>query len=90
MVAFRPKRRRNARVEIALKPFDISNLKLPNPPDLMRALAVIWQLPESAVRVEQHVRQTALISTDQDILMAQRCNEADGNGKPKTRKKVTK
>ncbi len=86
--AHRPKRRRNARVEIILKPFDIGGTILPEPPDLPRAMAVIWQIPGSSVKVEGAVNQTPRIKTDPAILSKQRTNAADGNGKPKSSRKV--
>ena len=88
LTASRPKRRRNARVEIILRPFDISGIIVPEAPDLARAMAVIWQIPGDAVKVEKAVRQTPLVSTDATALNAQRFNPADGNGKPRSRKKV--
>ena len=88
MIAVRPKRRRNARVEIIVKPFDTSGLIIPSPPDLIRAMAVIWQLPGKALRTNTAERGATLITTDPDILDAQRFDPADGNGRPKTRKKV--
>lgn len=50
--AFRPKRRRNAKVEILCKPIDLAKINLPHPPDLRLAMAVIWQLP--GVAIVQH------------------------------------
>ena len=88
MTAFRPKRRRNARVEIVLKAYDTRGIVIPTAPDLMRALSVIWQLPGAACKIEGAIMSTPRIKTDPDILNAQRFNEADGNGKPKARKKV--
>ncbi len=48
--ASRPKRRRNAKVEILCKPADLTKITLPQPPDIPRAMAVIWQLPGTAVK----------------------------------------
>lgn len=90
LTAWRPKRRRNARVEIFLKPTDISTIKLPDPPDLIQAMSVIWQLPAAALDIERTERGTPRISPDPDILNAQRFNQADGIGKPTNKKKVPK
>ena len=87
MTAFRPKRKRNARVEMILKAYDCRNTRLPQPPDLIRALSVIWQLPGAACKIEGAVNQTARIVTDPDILDAQRFCPADGNGSHKGRKR---
>ncbi len=88
MYAHRPKRRRNAKVEIILKPNDTRGVILPKGPDLPRAMAVIWQLPGSAIRIDKTVADIPHVTTDRLILEAQRINKADGNGKPRTRKKV--
>lgn len=88
LTAHRPKRRRNARVEIILRPHDCQGIVVPEAPDLMRAMAVIWQLPADAVKLEGAVRQTPLVSMDQEILDKQRVNPADGNGKPSKPQKV--
>lgn len=99
MYAHRPKRRRNSRVEIILKPFDISGVILPEPPDLERAMSVIWQIPADAVKVEGAIQQIPQVKTDPKILNAQRFNTADGlqppaetkvsnNNKPKRKTKV--
>ena len=90
MSAFRPKRRRNARVELVLKPFDTSNIKLPDPPDLPRAMSIIWQLPGTAIDTRGAINQTAKIEVDPDIVAAQRGHMPDHNGKPRSRKKVKK
>jgi len=90
ITACRPKRRRNARVDIILRPFDTTGIIVPKAPDLMRAMAVIWQLPADAVKLDKAVRETPLVTTDPDVLAAQRINEADGNGKPRKPRKVAK
>lgn len=48
--ATRPKRRRNAKVEIQAKPCDLTKISLPKPPNVPQAMAVIWQLPGAAVQ----------------------------------------
>ena len=88
LTAWRPKRRRNARVEIFLKPIDISSVKLPKAPDLIQVMSVIWQLPGAAVASKSAERSMAKITTDQKILNAQRFNPADGNGSPTRKRKV--
>ncbi len=88
LTAWRPKRRRNARVEIFLKPIDISSVKLPKAPDLIQVMSVIWQLPGAAVASKSAERSMAKITTDQKILNAQRFNPADGNGAHTRKRKV--
>ena len=88
LIASRPKRRRNARVEIILKPYDLTGVMLPTPPDLKKAMAVIWQIPGAAVETDGAINQTNRMVTDNAVLDAQRLNAADGNGKPRPRKKV--
>ena len=47
--ALRPKRGKNGRIEIITKPADLTRCTLPQPPDLVRAISVIWQLPSLAL-----------------------------------------
>ena len=99
MTAHRPKRRRNSRVEIILRPYDISGIVLPEPPDLIKAMSVIWQIPDTAAKTEGAIRQIPRVKTDPEILNRQRYNAADGlqpepattapsNGKPKRTRKA--
>jgi len=48
-IACRPKRSKNSKVEITTKPADLARITLPNPPDLIKALSVIWRLPGAAL-----------------------------------------
>ncbi len=90
MTAFRPKRRRNARVEIILKPYDISQLKFPKAPDLIRAMSVIWQLPETALETPHAENTVPKIQVDPVIIAKQRGELPKTNNKPRSRKKVPK
>ncbi len=90
MTAFRPKRRRNARVEIILKPYDISQLKFPKAPDLIRAMSVIWQLPETALETPHAENTVPKIQVDPVIVAKQRGELPKTNNKPRSRKKVPK
>jgi len=90
MTAFRPKRRRNARVEIILKPYDISQLKFPQAPDLIRAMSVIWQLPGTALATPNYEMSTPKIHVNPAIVAAQRGDMPESNGKKRSRKKVPK
>ncbi len=88
LYAHRPKRRRNSRVEIILKPHDISGIIIPEPPNLPQAMAVIWQIPGASVMINGAINHTPRIATVPEVLSKQRTNAADGNGKPKSRLKV--
>jgi hypothetical protein len=48
-MAVRPKRRKNARVEITVKPYDLTKITLPPEIDIIRALCTIWQIPSEAI-----------------------------------------
>jgi len=42
--AWRPSKRPNGRVSVIIKPFDVGDLRLPAEPDVLRALAIIWNI----------------------------------------------
>ena len=50
--ACRTKRGKNAKVDIATKPADLTNFTLPQEPDLIKALSVIWRLPAASLQDE--------------------------------------
>lgn len=66
--ATRPKRRKNARVEIITKPADLSKLTLPPPIDIVRAMSVVWQLPATACRTPSAQHSTPTVRPDPAIL----------------------
>lgn len=47
--ALRPKARRNSKVDIETKPADLTKIQLPDPPDIIKAMSVIWQLPGASL-----------------------------------------
>jgi hypothetical protein len=49
-VAERPKKKRTSRIVITCKPFDQTIYRLPDAPDIIRAMSVIWQLPATAIQ----------------------------------------
>jgi hypothetical protein len=53
LYAQRPKGGPNSKVVIATNSANLAKINLPNPPDLIRALAVIWRLPKTALPAEQ-------------------------------------
>jgi hypothetical protein len=75
--AFRPKRRKNSRVVIECKPADLTKITLPKPPDLVRAMSTIWQLPATAFAPDKAVDSHSTLSTKTEPL-----DEMRGNGKP--------
>jgi len=77
-VACRPKRRRNAQVEIICRPFDITKIYLPKPPNIPAAMAVIWQLPQSAIDTKPGPPANPNITADKTIIDRMRLNAADG------------
>jgi hypothetical protein len=56
--ASRPKGRKNAKVVIVTTPVNLAKVNLPEAPDVARALAVIWRLPETAVTTDPSTRRT--------------------------------
>jgi hypothetical protein len=46
--ASRPKHTKSGRVLIETKPADLSKITIPDPPDLCKALCIIWQVPGAA------------------------------------------
>jgi hypothetical protein len=84
--ASRPKRRRNAQVEILTKPCDLTKISLPSPPDVARAMAVIWRLPQTACASSPIDSVEHAIDTDSHVTNRMRLCPADfapahGNGR---------
>jgi hypothetical protein len=48
-IATRMHNRPNGRVIIQTRPFDISKISLPQPPDMTKCLAILWDLPAPEV-----------------------------------------
>lgn len=78
--ASRPKRRRNAQVEILTKPCDLTKISLPSPPDVAAAMAVIWRLPQTACSSQSQNDIEHMIDTASDVANRMRFNPADGIG----------
>jgi hypothetical protein len=64
--AARPKGTPNGKVVITTTTANLGRVKLPNAPDLVRALAVIWRLPKLALPVEEQPHHAPIV----------RCNHA--------------
>lgn len=75
--ASRPKRRRNAQVEILTKPCDLTKISLPSPPDVAGAMAVIWRLPQTACSSRHLNSVDAAIDTNSDVANRMRICPAD-------------
>lgn len=54
--AHRANSRHNARVIIETKPVDLEAFYLPPPPDLLKCLSIIWNLPEPSVKPSAPLR----------------------------------
>jgi len=76
--AHRPKRRRNARVEIICKPIDLTKVNLPKAPDLIKAMSVIWRLPATALTTPTGEHNSQLVSVVKETADAMRVCPADG------------
>jgi hypothetical protein len=77
VTAFRPKRRRNARVELVCKPADLTKIKLPQAPDIIKAMSVIWQLPAAALSTPSGEHCSPLVACDTSLIELQRSDSAD-------------
>jgi hypothetical protein len=87
--ATRPKRRRNAKIEILTQPADLSNLTLPQPPNLEKALAIIWQIPANAIDTNQAVRGAPLVNLRQEVMDKTRDPANNRNGRSRKPQKET-
>jgi len=75
--ATRPQRRRNGKVEITCKPADQTKITLPRPPNIQRAMAVIWQLPGASVQSTGESNLPHALTTNSDETAKMRINAAD-------------
>lgn len=72
----------NARVLIQTKPGDLTKIKLPQPPDLVRCLSVIWNIAEPDLNVAGLLKGMPRIAVDADGNVHQRLPDDEGNGRP--------
>jgi len=75
--ASRPKRRRNSPVEIITKPIDLTKILLPPAPQIPLAMAVIWQIPATAVHPGPTSHSAPEIDVDRHQVDRMRLNAAD-------------
>lgn len=83
ITASRPKRRRNARVEIACRPTDLTKITLPKPPDLIQAMSVIWQLPATALETPEGYHESPLVKPNGRKLLHHRSDDPRHHTEPK-------
>lgn len=70
--ASRPKPGPNTRVEIITKPADLNKWPIPQPPNLIRAMSVIWRLPTSALHSLPDDPQSQHVELHQETLKRMR------------------
>jgi hypothetical protein len=63
--------RPNARVTIKTKPADLAKITLPQPPDLMRALAHIWGIPPEQANIDGTQKTSPKIGVNRKLPIAQ-------------------
>jgi len=62
--ASRPKAKANSKVAIQTAPCNQAKITLPQPPDLRRALTIIWRIPQTATVVEPRRRGAPRLRTN--------------------------
>lgn len=70
--ALRPKGTKNSKVVIQTRSADLTKVHLPDPPDLILALSVIWRLPTNALALGKAPRGYDELQTRADVLKNQR------------------
>ncbi len=76
--------RPNGRVIITLKPGDLAQLNLPEPPDLIACLCIIWHLPPISAEQIRDEHGKRIISIDRDArIVADAMSGQRKNGRPK-------
>jgi hypothetical protein len=78
--ASRPKRRKNAKVEIATKTADLTRITLPPAINIKRAMAIIWQIPADAISTPSAMHSTPTVATDHAVMNRMRSQLAPSNG----------
>lgn len=78
--AQRANSRVNSRVNINTKPADLEDVQLPESPDLLKVLSIIWNIPLNDMQLEGISKSVPLCQVDQTThLFAQR-DPSKGNG----------
>lgn len=81
--ACRPKMTRNSKVIIQTATANLANVTLPDPPNLILALSVIWRLPATALAIQPDSNPGAVVRTNPAPLHQQR-NQPDNQPDPPT------
>lgn len=81
MIAKRAKPAANSRIEMQLRPADITKIPLPREPDILAALATIWRLPADAFSQVTDEPATTALAIDADTLR-KATHSTRSNGKP--------
>lgn len=81
--ANRPKCGQNSKVVIVTTAVNLTKVILPNPPDVARALSVIWRLPQTALPVVEQQYEPPTIRPDASRLNMLR-NQLDNAADPPT------
>ena len=81
--ATRPKGLKNSKICIETTPINLAKVHIPEPPDLIKALSVIWRLPAPAIEVEQLSHRSPSVSIQQAPLDRMR-NQPDNVPDPPT------
>jgi hypothetical protein len=73
----------NDPVVIQCRPADLAGIKLPDPPDVKRILAIIWGLTSKAIKPASGYAYSERFAVDSDLLAAAAglAPEPNGNGK---------
>lgn len=76
--AWRPNRRPNGRVIIQIKPADLGGITLPEPPDLMKCLAIIWNITAPSIAADGIIKGAPGIRVQDDDAKAFRAANSNG------------
>jgi len=56
----------NSRVIVTTRPADLQGIKLPPPPDVMSALSILWNLPQSSLQIQGAARNAPALYFEDD------------------------
>jgi len=83
MYASRPKCKPNAKVWIQTNSIDLAKVQLPDPPDIQKALCVIWRIPLTATDQQHLANGDPTVRVRSNRLRPMR-EQADNAGEPTT------
>ena len=64
ITAERMHHRQNGRVVLSITPGDLAKLNLPDPPDVIACMAIIWNLPRDTVKANGRMKNSPAITAD--------------------------